>query len=122
MLSGPSRSCSPASSAQAGEAARCAHEQGKFWAYHDRLYATAPKASPEQLRAYAQEVGLDLPAFEQCLARRKYQAAVHQDEDDGIRAGVTGTPALFVNGRLLSGAQPLESFVHLIDEELARPR
>jgi protein-disulfide isomerase len=102
------------------EAARCAHDQGKFWAFHDRLYATAPKASPQELKAYAQEVGLDAPAFEQCLASGKYRAAVQKDEDDGIRAGVTGTPAFFVNGRLLSGAQPLESFVRLIEEELAR--
>jgi protein-disulfide isomerase len=105
---------------RAHEAARCANDQGKFWPYHDRLYANAPKGSPEDLKAYAQEVGLDLPAFEQCFSSRKYQAAVQQDEDAGIRAGVTGTPAFFVNGRLLSGAQPLESFARLIDEELAR--
>jgi len=105
---------------RAHEAARCANDQGKFWPYHDRLYATAPKGSPEDLKAYAQEVGLDLPAFEQCFNSRKYQAAVQQDEDAGVRAGVTGTPAFFINGRLLSGAQPLESFARLIDEELAR--
>jgi protein-disulfide isomerase len=107
---------------RAHEAARCANDQGKFWPYHDRLYANAPKGSPEELKAYAQEVGLGLPAFEQCVSTRKYQAAVQQDEDAGIRAGVTGTPAFFVNGRLLSGAQPLESFARLIDEELARAK
>ncbi len=105
---------------RAHEAARCANDQGKFWPYHDRLYANAPKGSPEELKAYAQEVGLNLPAFEQCFNSRKYQAAVQQDEDAGVRAGVTGTPAFFINGRLLSGAQPLESFARLIDEELAR--
>ncbi|HXZ44739.1 MAG TPA: thioredoxin domain-containing protein [archaeon] len=105
---------------RAHEAARCANDQGKFWPYHDRLYATAPKGSPEDLKTYAQEVGLNLPAFEQCFNSRKYQAAVQQDEDAGVRAGVTGTPAFFINGRLLSGAQPLESFARLIDEELAR--
>ncbi len=107
---------------KAHEAARCANEQGKFWAYHDLLYANAPKASPEALKAYAKEAGLDLPAFEQCLDSGKFQAAVQKDEDEGIRAGVTGTPAFFVNGRLLSGAQPLESFARLIEEELARAR
>jgi predicted DsbA family dithiol-disulfide isomerase len=54
------------------EAARCAHDQGKFWAYHDLLYANAPKASPEQLKVYAQQVGLDLTAFEQCLSSGTY--------------------------------------------------
>ena len=107
---------------KAHEAARCANDQGKFWAYHDKLYENAPKASPEQLKAYAKEVGLDLAAFEQCVSSGKYQAAVQKDNDEGTRAGVTGTPAFFINGRLLSGAQPLESFVSLIEEELARAR
>jgi protein-disulfide isomerase len=102
------------------EAARCANEQGKFWAYHDMLFANAPKANPEQLKAYAQEVGLDPPPFEQCLSSGKYQGAVQQDVEEGSRAGVTGTPAFFINGRLVSGAQPLESFVRVIEDELVR--
>jgi protein-disulfide isomerase len=61
---------------KAHEAARCANEQGKFWGYHDVLFANAPKANPEQLKGYAQEVGLDVPAFEQCFSGGKYQAAV----------------------------------------------
>lgn len=105
---------------KAHEAARCANDQGKFWAYHDLLYNNAPKASPEQLKAYAKEVGLDLAAFEQCFSSGKYQAAVQKDVEDGTRAGVTGTPAFFINGRVLSGAQPLESFVQIIEDELAR--
>lgn len=101
------------------EAARCANEQGKFWGFHDALYAKAP-AKPDQVKTYAQEVGLDVPALDQCLASRKYQAAVQKDIDEGTRAGVTGTPAFFINGRVLSGAQPLESFVQIIEDELAR--
>jgi protein-disulfide isomerase len=107
---------------KAHEAARCANDQEKFWAYHDVLYANAPKGSPEQLKAYAQEVGLDLAAFEHCLNSGKYQAAVQQDVEGGTRAGVTGTPAFFINGQLISGAQPVDSFVRVIDEELARAR
>ncbi len=76
----------------------------------------------EQLKASAQEVGLDLPAFEQCVSSGKYQATVQQDIEEGTRAGVTGTPAFFINGRLVSGAQPLESFTRVIEEELARVR
>lgn len=104
------------------EAARCANEQGKFWPYHDKLFANAPKASPENLKTYAQEVGLDVGAFEKCFSRGKYQAAVQKDIEEGTRAGVTGTPAFFINGRVISGAQPLESFVRVIDDELARAR
>jgi len=101
------------------EAARCANEQGKFWAYHDKLYENAPKASPEHLKAFAQEVGLDVPAFEQCVASGKYRAAVQKDVEEGQRLGVTGTPSFFINGRQLTGAQPLETFRQAIDEELA---
>lgn len=99
-------------------AARCAGEQGKFWAYHDALYANAPHGSPADLRKYAAAVGLDLAAFESCLTSGKYAAAVQKDFDEGKQAGVTGTPAFFINGRLLPGAQPLERFVQVIDEEL----
>jgi protein-disulfide isomerase len=107
---------------KAHEAARCANDQEKFWAYHDVLYANAPKGSPEQLKAYAEEVGLDLAAFEHCLNSGKYQAAVQQDVEGRTHAGVTGTPAFFINGQLISGAQPVDSFVRVIDEELARAR
>ncbi len=104
---------------KAHEAARCANEQGKFWVYHDKLYENAP-VNPANLKTYAKEVGLDLQAFDQCFNSGKYQAAVQKDIEEGTRAGVTGTPAFFINGRMISGAQPLESFVRVIDDELAR--
>jgi predicted DsbA family dithiol-disulfide isomerase len=66
--------------------------------------------------------GLDLSAFEQCVSSGTYRANVQQDIDEGTRAGVSGTPAFFINGRLVSGAQPLESFVRVIEDELARAR
>ena len=103
----------------AHEAARCAKDQGKFWAYHDVLFARPKDASPENLKAYARDAGLDLDRFERCLTVRTYQTAVQKDIDDGLRAGVTGTPTFFVNGRVLSGAQPFAAFARLIDEELA---
>jgi protein-disulfide isomerase len=107
---------------KAHEAARCANDQGKFWAYHDLLFANTPKTNPQQLKAYAQEVELDVVAFDQCLTSGKYHAAVQKDVEEGMRAGVTGTPAFFINGRLVSGAQPLERFVQIIADELARAR
>lgn len=102
------------------EAARCAAEQGKFWAYHDKLFAGPANASLELFQDFAKQVGLDLAAFTRCYDSGKHQAAVDNDIEDGKRAGVTGTPAFFINGRLLSGAQPLDAFARIIDDELAR--
>lgn len=102
------------------EAARCANEQGKFWAYHDLLYENAPKTSLEDLKAYAKLAGLNMQSFESCFTAGKYKAAVENDIEEGRRLGVTGTPAFFINGRLVSGAQPLDAFVRVIDDELGR--
>jgi protein-disulfide isomerase len=109
--------------ARAGHlAARCATEQGKFWPYHDALYTNAPKTAPEELRGYAKAAGLDVASFDQCLSAGRYAAPVQKDVDEGKRAGVSGTPAYFINGRSLVGAQPLENFVALIEEELSLAR
>ncbi len=107
---------------QAAEAARCADEQGKFWNYHDKLYANSPKAGVDDLKSYAKDVGLDVAGFDRCLAGGKYKAVVERDLQAGAQLGLTGTPTFFINGRELSGAQPLEAFAALIDEELARSR
>jgi protein-disulfide isomerase len=106
---------------QAAEAARCADDQGKFWSYHDTLFANAPNGAPADLRRYAGDVGLDVPVFERCLTDGTHRATVQRDLEEGARLGVDGTPAFFVNGRLISGAQPLEAFTKLIEQELARP-
>jgi len=63
---------------------------------------------------------MDVAAFDKCLSSAKYQAAVQKDIDEGARLGVTGTPALFINGRMLVEAQPLEKIIHVIDDELMR--
>jgi predicted DsbA family dithiol-disulfide isomerase len=105
----------------AAEAARCAGEQGKFWEFHDKVYAGNPDASAPTLQLYAQQVGLDAAKFEACRRTRKFQAEVQKDAAEGAKLGVTGTPAFFINGRLLSGAQPLDAFTKIIDEELASP-
>ncbi len=105
---------------KAHEAARCANEQGKFWAYHDKLYANISKKSPADLKKFGTEVGLQMASFEKCLASKKYEAAVQKDVAEGKQVGVSGTPAFFINGRLVAGAQPLERFVRVIEDELAR--
>jgi predicted DsbA family dithiol-disulfide isomerase len=68
------------------------------------LLANTPKANPERLKAYAQEVGLDVAAFEQYFSSGKYQTAMQKDIEEVTRAGMAGTPCVFINGRLVSGA------------------
>lgn len=105
----------------AAEAAICADEQGKFWAYHAQLFAESNKGlGPEQLLAYAQPTGLDFAAFEKCLAADSANARIDADLEAGRAAGVTGTPAFFVNGIPFSGAIPIEEFRQVIDAELAK--
>ena len=104
---------------EAAEAANCANAQGKFWEYHDKLFA-APDLSPDKLKEMAGQVGLDKAKFDDCLAKQPYKAAIDKDIADGSDVGVNGTPAFFINGRMLSGAQPFDKFKEVIDEELAR--
>jgi protein-disulfide isomerase len=103
---------------QAAEAARCAGDQGKFWEYHDTLYANSPKAAVEELKAYAKQVGINVASFEQCFTSGKYKGLVQRDLSEGAQLGLTGTPTFFINGREMSGAQPVEAFTAVIDEEL----
>jgi protein-disulfide isomerase len=103
---------------QAAEAARCAYEQGKFWEYHDKLYANSPKASADDLKSYGKEVGLNVDSFDRCFASGKYKAVVQQDLNEGAQLGLTGTPTFFINGREISGNLPLKAFEAIIDEEL----
>ena len=105
---------------QAAEAARCADDEGKFWEYHDRLYASSPNAAPEDLRLYAKDLGLNQELFDKCLARGKYKAAIQKDLNEAANLGLTGTPAFFINGRELSGAQSVQAISQIIDEELSR--
>jgi len=106
----------------AAESARCAGEQGKFWEFHDKVYTGESDATAPTMQRYAQELGLDAAKFEACRSTRKYQPQVQADSVEGARLGVTGTPGFFINGRFLSGAVPLESFITIIDEELEAGR
>jgi len=104
----------------AAEAGQCANEQGKFWPYHDRLFANQQRLTVPDLKDHAVQVGLDAPRFNACLDSHKYAAAVEADIKAGNDAGVNGTPAFFINGRMISGAQPFDAFKKIIDEELSR--
>ena len=103
----------------AAEAAHCANDQGKFWEMHDRLFANQQKLSPAELKEHAVALGLDATAFNQCLDSGKYTADWRRDAEEASRLGLSGTPAFFINGRLISGAQPFENFAQIVEEELA---
>jgi len=103
----------------AAKAGRCAAEQGKFWPFHDAMFADQTKESPADLKALAKNLGLDTAKFDTCFDQAKYEAEVRADLNQGKQLGIDGTPAFFVNGRMLVGAQPAESFNKMIDEELS---
>lgn len=105
---------------KAAEASLCANEQGKFWEFHDAMFQNQQALAVEQLKAKAAELGMNAEQFNSCLDGAKYAAQVKTDFDEGAKAGVNGTPAMFINGRFLSGAQPLNEITKVIDDELAR--
>jgi predicted DsbA family dithiol-disulfide isomerase len=105
---------------KAGEAAACAGDQGRFWEMHDRLWEAAGRIRVPELKEYAAALGLDVAVFGQCLDSGRHAAVVKNDAEAGVRLGVSGTPAFFINGRAIVGAQPYEEFAEVIDEELER--
>jgi len=102
------------------EASLCADAQGKFWEMHDAIFEARGKADAEQLKTIAAGLGLDSEIFDGCLDSREFRDRVLEDMEAGRQAGVTGTPALFINGRFLSGAQPFSVVSRVIDDELTR--
>ena len=99
----------------AAKASVCAHQQDRFWPMHDTLFLHSAKLSDDELRSYAREERLDLATFDACMADPATQAKVEQDALLASGWGVSGTPTFFVNGRKLSGAQPVEALVAVVD-------
>ena len=104
----------------AAEASLCAAEQDQFWPYHDRLFANPTQLTNQNLKEHAAALKLDTTKFNECFDSGKHAKEVDVDLAAGNALGVSGTPAFFINGRALSGAQPFEAFKQLIDEELGR--
>lgn len=104
---------------KAAEASLCANEQGRFWELHDAFFRQQAKLEVSEIKDAAARLGLDAAAFGSCLDSGKYAGRVRQDVNEGVRLGVSGTPALFVNGRFLNGAQPFEAIAEIIDAELS---
>src|SRR5262245_29285519 len=103
--------------ALASEAAR---SQGKFWEFHDKLFDNQSNLGMEDLKKYAKEIGLDTARFEKDLVDLEKKKRVDDDVAEAKTLGITGTPAFFVNGRLLSGAKPFDDFAAAIDAELKK--
>jgi protein-disulfide isomerase len=104
---------------KAAEATACADEQGKFWEMHDALFESQ-ELDEEALKLQAKQVGVDEAKFATCLSSGRTMPLVKRDMAAGQQAGVNGTPAFFINGFMISGAQPEEAFRKIIDAELAR--
>ncbi len=107
---------------QAAVAGLCANEQGTeyFWKMHDAMFEKQDALDTEGLKKTAKTIGVKLDSFEKCLAENKYLAQVQADMEEGKKVKVKSTPTFFINGQLINGAQPMEVFAEIIDEELAK--
>jgi len=105
---------------KAAEAAWCAGEQGKYWEFHDRLFANQSTLGVDGLRQHATAVGLEPAGFASCLESGRHADRVKDGARQGNDLGVDSTPTAFINGRRLTGAHPYERFAEIIDEELSR--
>ncbi len=108
-----------ANAQKASEAARCAGKQNKYWQFHDALFASQAALDEAGLNVIAQNLALNVPAFQSCVASGEYKTQVSRDLEDGKKAGISSTPGFFVNGVFLSGAQPETAFQKVIDDQLA---
>ena len=106
-------------SQKSAEASECAAEQGKFWEYHDKLFDNTQDYSVDNFKKWARDLGLNGQQFDTCLDSAKYAKKIEDDSSEGRKSGVSGTPATFINGQLVSGAQPYESFKQIIDSLLS---
>jgi protein-disulfide isomerase len=113
---------------KAAEAAHCMGAQGEYWQAHDTLFKNQDHLQMADLKSYAAKAGLDMKAFDECLDKETYAKQVQENLDDGIKAGVRGTPTFVlgrldkngtVDGLLITGARPLEDFRQAIDQLLA---
>lgn len=100
-------------------AASCAHEQNKFWEYHDILYQNWEDLSLSNFKKWAKDLKLDAAKFNVCLETEKYKEEIQKNIKEGENVNVTGVPAYFINGKLLSGAQPYSDLKQLIEQQLA---
>lgn len=106
----------------ASVASRCAGDQGKYWEYFKNLMTVNGDLGADDLKKRATDLGLDAAAFGACLDSKRHDVTIQASFDEGAGYGVTGTPAFFVNGRMLVGAQPFDAFKNVIEDELSRAK
>ena len=106
--------------AQAHAAAEAAHRQGKFWEMHDRIFANQRDLAVATLESHARAIGLDMDRYGRDVADASIKQRIDEDMEQAQELNVTGTPAFFINGRFLSGAQPFENFKRAIDAAIER--
>lgn len=104
----------------AHHAAMCANEQGKYWDYRNLLFQNQRALKRDHLIAYASETGLDMEPFTGCLDQEKYADQIDADLEEGYRSGVQGTPTFVINGKMISGAVPFETFQQIVEAELEK--
>jgi protein-disulfide isomerase len=104
----------------AAMAAEAAGKQGKFWEMHDKLFENQKDMTDENFVKWAEEIGINVEQFKKDLSDPKLQEKIKNQQALGMQLGARGTPAFFINGRFLSGAQPVENFKKVIDEEVAK--
>lgn len=104
---------------KAAEAAECAGEENKYYEMHDKLFTDGVQGGPESFKKFAADIGLNTAKFNDCLDSGKMAAETQKDQSDGAQYGVTGTPGFFINGQLVSGAQPYQVFQQAIEQALA---
>lgn len=100
----------------AAEAGFCAHDQGKFWEYHDVLYQNAPALKANNLKQYAAEIELDTQIFDQCLDSGQHTADVEKELQEALSFGFRGAPSFLVNGQRLIGPPSFEQLSTIIDD------
>jgi protein-disulfide isomerase len=101
-------------------AAAAAGEQGKFWEMHDKMFANQRALTDENFETWAKEIGLDVAKFKKDMQDPAIKKEILAQQQQGSTLGARGTPAFFINGRFLSGAQPFPAFKALIDEEMKK--
>src|SRR3954454_5191002 len=102
---------------EAAEAAMAANAQGKFWQMHDKLFGNQQALDRPSLDKYAQEIGLNMAKYKAAMDQHLYKQQIEADSKAGNAVGANGTPAFFINGQSLSGAQPFDSFKTVLEKE-----
>lgn len=107
---------------RAAEASSCAAEQGKFWDFERLMFADQSRVASGKFPDLAEKAGVDLSVFEACLNAKGVSKLVQSDVSDGAAIGLSSTPAIFINGRLITGLKPYEVLEQIVEEELQTGR